>query len=343
MPVWSETGRGWRYRFQYRGTKYQSGGFKTKSEAKAAEAEHRKSLKQPTTPTPTGTDFKSAAYEYLDFCRRRYVDKTYKKKAYCYKCFQAAVGNLPLSEITARIITGYLAGRPANSNYNEHRKSLCAFFQWAFKNGLVGFNPCIHVDSMPESPKRKVIPTQEEMVQILLAAGEYRPFFLALYSLAARLGEINNLRWEDVNFNRREVTLWTRKTRDGSYRAQVKAMNQDLFEELFRLYNKRSGEYVFPNPETNLPYRNRRAQVRRACLNAGVPYYSWHCIRHHVASLLSDEHKVSLPTIQRMLGHQRITTTERYVQSLGEGQREAADLLKIKTLPETLPAKKNKG
>jgi hypothetical protein len=44
-----------------------------------------------------------------------------------------------------------------------------------------------------------------------------------------------------------------------------------------------------------------------------------------------------------MLGHQRITTTERYVQSLGEGQREAADLLKIKTFPETLPAKKNKG
>jgi integrase len=168
---------------------------------------------------------------------------------------------------------------------------------------------------MPESPKRKVIPTQEEMVQILLAAGEYRPFFLALYSLAARLGEINNLRWEDVNFNRREVTLWTRKTRDGSYRAQVKAMNQDLFEELSRLYNKRSGEYVFPNLKlaclTAPP-----CQVRRACLNAGVPYYSWHCIRHHVASLLSDEHKVSLPTIQRMLGHQRITTTERYVQSL---------------------------
>ena len=27
---------------------------------------------------------------------------------------------------------------------------------------------------------------------------------------------------------------------------QVKAMNQDLFEELSRLYNKRSGEYVFP-------------------------------------------------------------------------------------------------
>ena len=45
---------------------------------------------------------------------------------------------------------------------------------------------------------------------------------------------------------------------------QVKAMNQDLFEELSRLDNKRSGEYVFPNPETGLPYRNRRALPRFA-------------------------------------------------------------------------------
>jgi len=214
MPVWVEKGRGWRYRFQYRGELYQKGGFKTKMAARAAEADHRKKLKLP--PTPTDTDFKTAANEYLDFCQRRYVTKTYKKKAYCYKCFQAAVGDLPLTEITPRLITGYLSTRPANSNYNEHRKNLCALFQWAFKNGLIALNPCLHVDSMPEAPKRKAIPSQEEMVKILLAAGDYRPFFLALYSLAARLGEINQLRWEDVNFQRKEVTLWTRKTRDGS-------------------------------------------------------------------------------------------------------------------------------
>ena len=176
----------------------------------------------PSSPRPRPLPpriLKSAAYEYLDFCKRRYVDKTYKKKAYCYKCFQAAVGNLPLSEITARIITGYLAaGRPTQITTSTARAS-APFSSGPSKMGSWPFNPCIHVDSMPESPKRKVIPTQEEMVQILLAAGEYRPFFLALYSLAARLGEINNLRWEDVNFNRREVTLWTRKTRDGSYRA----------------------------------------------------------------------------------------------------------------------------
>ena len=60
-------------------------------------------------------------------------------------------------------------------------------------------------DAHPARPS--VIPSQEEMVKILLASGEFRPFFLALYSLAARVDEINRLRWEDVNFEKRLVTL----------------------------------------------------------------------------------------------------------------------------------------
>ncbi|RPI49300.1 MAG: hypothetical protein EHM49_10115 [Deltaproteobacteria bacterium] len=80
-------------------------------------------------------------------------------------------------------------------------------------------------------------------------------------------------------------------------------MNQEVYDELRRLYDKRSTGWVFPNPETNEPYRNRRTQIKRACLDGDVPYYPWHSIRHHVASLLADEYKVSLPTIQRMLGH----------------------------------------
>lgn len=86
--------------------------------------------------------------------------------------------------------------------------------------------------------RRKVIPTQEEMVKLILAAGELRTFFLALYSLAARVSEINRLRWEDVNFERREVKLWTRKNKGGGWREQKKAMNEELYQELQRLYEK---------------------------------------------------------------------------------------------------------
>lgn len=60
---------------------------------------------------------------------------------------------------------------------------------------------------------------------------------------------------------------------------------------------------------------------------AGVPYYSWHCIRHHVASLLADTHKESLPTIQKILGHQNVTTTARYIQSMSQDVVGAAEKL----------------
>lgn len=183
---------------------------------------------------------------------------------------------------------------------------------------------------MPTQPSRKVIPSQEEMVKVLLASGEFRPFFLALYSLAARVGEINRLRWEDVNLEKRLVTLWTRKG-NRQWRPQPKPMNEDLYQELKRLYGKAAQEYVFPNPKTGMPYRNRRKQIRNVCAVAGVPYYGFHAIRHHVASLMADEHKASLPTIQRMLGHTQVSTTARYIQSVTDDLRAAAERLKIKS------------
>ena len=74
----------------------------------------------------------------------------------------------------------------------------------------------------------------------------------------------------------------------------------------------------------------------------GIRYRPPYQMRHSFATLA-----LSLGEnpnwVSRMLGHQRLTTTEKYVQSLGDGQREAAKLLKIKTLPATLPAKNEKG
>jgi len=183
---------------------------------------------------------------------------------------------------------------------------------------------------MPTEVLKKQIYSQEDMIKLFMAAGNLRPFFLALFSLAARINEINRLKWEDVNFERREVTLWTRKG-NGEWRPQVKPLNDELHDELKLLYGKTSGQWVFPNSETGQPFIDRRKQLKRICRAAEIPYLGFHAIRHHVASLLADTHKVSLPTIQKMLGHSRLTTTERYVQSLGQGVREAANLLTSST------------
>jgi integrase len=330
MSIWRHK-KGWRYQFQSGGTRYAKAGFATRAEALAAQEAHKKELKAgKVEKTPSATDFRTAAYEHLDYCQRRFAAKTYKEKRYVYASFLATAGNLPLENYDARTLEAYLSTRPSNNNWNVHRKTLCSFFEWCFKRRMVDRNPCIYVGTMPHQAKKKVIPTQEEILKLLLSAASIRPFLYALYSLAARVGEINKLRWEDINFTTKTATLWTRKG-DGSYRPQVKPLNPELYEELRRLYDKRSGEWVFPNPDTHLPYVDRRKQLKRICVAAGVPYLGFHAIRHHVASLLADTHKQSLPTIQKMLGHSRASTSERYIQSLGDGVREASDLLQIFT------------
>lgn len=329
MAIWRHK-KGWRYQFQVGGVRYARAGFATRGEALSAQEAHKKEVRAGKPSTPTGTDFRTATYEYLDWVQRRYSAKTYKEKVFVYKSFMEAVRNLPMGSISGKIIESYLLTRPTNANYNKHRKNLCAFFEWAFKRTLIDKNPCIYIGSMPHVRASKQIPSQEEVVKLILASGQLRPFFIALYSLAARVNEINRLRWDDINFERRTVTLWTKKG-DGTHRAQVKPLNDELYGKLRRLYDKRSGEWVFPNPRTGLPFVDRRKQLRRICRSAGVDVCGFHSIRHHVASLLADRFKVSLPTIQKMLGHTRASTTDRYLQSIGEGVRDAADLLQIFT------------
>jgi integrase len=330
MAVWRHK-KGWRYQFQVGGTRYAKAGFPTRAEALAAQEDHKKEVKAgKVQKTPSGMGFRTVSYEYLDWVQRRYSEKTYKEKVFVYKSFMESVGNLPVAQISAKIVESYLLTRPTNPNYNKHRKNLCAFFEWAFKRALLDKNPCIYIGSMPHLRAGKQIPSQEEVVKLILASGELRPFFVALYSLVGRVNEINRLRWDDINFERRQIILWTRKG-DGTYRAQVKPLNDELSKELRGLHSKRSGEWVFPNPRTGLPFVDRRKQLRRICRSAGVDVCGFHAIRHHVASLLADRFKVSLPTIQKMLGHSRLTTTDRYIQSLGNGVREASDLLQIFT------------
>jgi integrase len=343
MSIWRHK-KGWRYQFQAGGVRYAKAGFQTRAAALAAQEVHKKEVKNGKVQIPTGMNFLELANEYLDYCQRKYSAKTYKEKRYIYASFLAFTRNKEVGRYDSRSLEAYLLTRPTGANWNKHRKSLCSFFEWCFRRGFLDRNPCIYVGTMPHQAKKKEIPSQEDMVKILLAAGPFRPFLLALYSLAGRLGELNRLRWDDVNFERRQVTLWTRKG-DGTYRPQVKPLNDELNEELRRLYDKRSGEWVFPNPRTGLPFVDRRKQLKRICRHADISYMGFHTIRHHVASLLADTHKVSLPTIQKMLGHTRASTTDRYLQSIGEGVRDAADLLQIftgKGEPRTAATHQNK-
>jgi hypothetical protein len=175
MPVWKEA-KGWRYRFQVRGKKYNKAWFHTKAEARAAEAAHKAEIKKAVPATvPTGITFSQVANEYLDYAARRFVVKTYKAKAAIFRLFISFAGDVSIQQMGLSLLESYLRTRPGNINYNRHRKELCALLAWAWRRRKIDENPCFWLEKMPEEKYVKTIPTQDEMRRLIMAAGEYRP------------------------------------------------------------------------------------------------------------------------------------------------------------------------
>jgi integrase len=328
MPIWKEAGN-WRFQFQLLGKRFSRQGFKTKAMARSEMEKLRAQLiAAEEQPTPTVMAFSEVANDYLDYAKRRFVLKVYDKKVYVFREFLKHAGDLTLNRITVRAVESYLATRPTNTNYNRHRKELSALFNWAFKRQLMGQNPCLFIPTLPEPEFRKMIPTEEDMARILLAAAPDRPFLMVLYLTMARVDEIFRLRWDDINFQEKTIRLWTRKVKDGSWRGDVLPMSQLLYDVLKGLWDKRTHpEWVFVNPRTGSRYTQRSRLMKKICRQAGVKYFGFHAIRHFGASLLADREKVSLPTISRLLRHTNLRTTEKYLQKVDPNLRETMERL----------------
>jgi len=65
--------------------------------------------------------------------------------------------------------------------------------------------------------------------------------------------------------------------------------------------------------------------MKTLCKRAGVRYFRYHAFRHLGASTL-DRANVNIGSIQRILGHENRTTTEIYLHSIGEAEREAMQI-----------------
>jgi len=65
------------------------------------------------------------------------------------------------------------------------------------------------------------------------------------------------------------------------------------------------------------PYKDRKGLMKSLCKKAEVKYFRYHPLRHYGASVL-DHARVPIGSIQKILGHEKRTTTELYIQSINE-------------------------
>ena len=319
MSVWKDKKRkAWIAKFKYHNKQFKREGFETRAKALEWEVEKRNKLKNPPEPEMTPLTFSQISTMYLEDCQARFQKNTWRQKAFVYRNFLTCVNeDPPADSITKQTFVEYLKYRRAsngNCAANRDLKEFKALYNWCVRQELLYKNPLINIIDYPEEPSVRYVPPYKDINLVLMAADpDDMDLILTLYHTAGRISEILNITWKDVNFEHGWIRLWTRKRRGGELHEDKLPMNKKLYEVLKRKWHNRnkSTQYVFHNEDgSKLLYQQKRHKMTELCKKAGVKSFGFHAIRHYVASILADSGKVPLSQIQRMLRHQRTTTTD---------------------------------
>jgi integrase/recombinase XerC len=202
-----------------------------------------------------------------------------------------------------------------------------SWFQWMARRGLVTSNPAALV-ATPKLPKHLPrVPSIEQMNHLVETADtdaawpeRDRVIFELLYGCGIRNAELTGMNLEDVHWAG-EVILVRGKGRKQRYvplgDAAAKAIREYLPSRAARL-GTRSSEALLLNLQMKgsgrLTTRSVGRIVKRISLAKGLPAEIHpHTLRHAFGTHMLEE-GADLRAIQELLGHERLSTTQRYTQ-----------------------------
>jgi site-specific recombinase XerD len=201
--------------------------------------------------------------------------------------------------------------------------SVRGFFRYLVKRGVIKDSPIIHME-MPKTEKRlpKVSPL-EDMMRILasLSGGSVierrnRAIIAFLYGTGARVSELVGINREDIDFRTGLVKLRGKggKTRlVPAGRFTLERLSEWLERRKVSVSRDEDSDAVFTSLEgKRLSDRQVRNIVYRAVQKAKVPNpASPHTMRHSFATHMLDN-GADLRSLQEMLGHVSLSTTQVY-------------------------------
>lgn len=298
---------------------------------------------------PTDMDFLELVNRRLDYVQA-YNSKSHFRdvRYHCRRWIREWMG-LTCKEITTELIESFLKIRLQVSAYvaNKELQYLRALFNFGIKKSYIEENPTKGIDFFPIVKSKKYVPPKNDVVQVIKAGNpEVQQYLWTIVLTAGRVSEINNLTWDDIDFNKRVVTLWTRKRKGGHREPREIPMINKLYDILHHRFNKRQTDipWVFwhsfwdrkSNQRVIGPYGDRKKLMPTLCKIAGVKYFRFHALRHLTASIL-DDLGVPIGVIQRILGHMNRRTTEIYLHSVDGAERDAMSKLEGCGIFDTVP------
>lgn len=204
------------------------------------------------------------------------------------------------------------------SSYNKAIAAFRSFFGSMRDMGYTSVNIAEGLKYRKIPRKLPSVFTDEQVVNLIEALAEqHRPiaFFIAI--TGCRIGEAVALKWRDVKL----PIVLIKHPKEGHDKSLV--LPQDLVGIISKL--PRDGHYVFARDGSERTFiRNLQERLKTAARKCKIDedLVHWHKFRHTAASRLVLH--LPVPVVQQLLGHQTITTTQKYIAVAGEHMAKAA-------------------
>jgi len=174
--------------------------------------------------------------------------------------------------------------------------------------------------------------TEDEEKRLMQALSQSRSEVLkdivvfALHT-GMRLGEILNLKWENINLRERVVILFPEQTKNR--RRHVLPLNDAAFEVLKRRFELKADSCPYVFHRNGKRVKSIKEAFKSALRRAGIEDFRFHDLRHTFASRLVQK-SVDLYVVKELLNHSDVKTTQRYAHLRLDDLKRAVKLLETK-------------
>lgn len=270
--------------------------------------------------------FKDFSEQYLEYSKANKAFSTYNRQD------RISINRLKpyfkekyIFEITPQMIERYKAKRlktVSPATVNRELATLKNMFTMAIKWGYLKTNPAKEVKSLKEPPGRVRYLKHEEVKALYEScAGYLRSIVVTALNTGMRKGELQELKWANVDFKNRKITVVNAKNNE----SRVIPINKTLHQELLLLSEGAKGEHVFSDKNGH-PYGDIKKSFITALTKAKIEDFRFHDLRHTFGSYLAMQ-RVDLKTVQQIMGHKDIRMTMRYAHLSPEYVQKAVETL----------------
>lgn len=270
--------------------------------------------------------FLEAAREWLEHIKRKRKPSTYIKYFLIYrKHFEKMFAGIAVSEVTDAFVKENFPDNLSESM----RKSIYCMLNQILKHAASQYSLTITTLKKPGFEKQgrlaKVL-SKKEQKQIMAVLGQEMDLFkmavMAVMFTGLRLGELCALKWTDIDFENKTITLYRtvqrlytegRRTKTALLETPPKSGHSrreiplSAATEKLLIKFRSDREYVFGGDKPMEP-RTMQYHFKKILREAGLPDANFHILRHTFATNCV-ECGVDVKSLSEILGHSDVQTT----------------------------------